>query len=57
MLDEDKNGSSAFFISSCNSSYLENTARIKKFNAAASGYKFDKMVVVTEWEEFGEKVI
>ncbi|VDP21268.1 unnamed protein product [Onchocerca flexuosa] len=39
----------------CNSSYLENTARIKKFNAAAAGYKFDKMVVVTEWEEFGEK--
>uniref|UniRef100_A0A8R1XXB6 Phosphotransferase n=1 Tax=Onchocerca volvulus TaxID=6282 RepID=A0A8R1XXB6_ONCVO len=40
----------------CNSSYLENTARIKKFNAAAAGYKFDKMVVVTEWEEFGGKV-
>ncbi|EJW88941.1 hexokinase [Wuchereria bancrofti] len=39
----------------CNSSYLEDTAKIKKFNAAASGYKFDKMVVVTEWEEFGEK--
>ncbi|VDK88202.1 unnamed protein product, partial [Litomosoides sigmodontis] len=36
----------------CNSSYLENTERIKKFNAAASGYKFDKMVVVTEWEEY-----
>ncbi|KAM3725397.1 Hexokinase [Dirofilaria immitis] len=39
----------------CNSSYLEDTARIKKFNAVAAGYNFDKMVVVTEWEEFGEK--
>ncbi|VDN01254.1 unnamed protein product [Thelazia callipaeda] len=39
----------------CNASYLEDTAKIKKFNAATAGYKFDKMVVVTEWEEFGEK--
>ncbi|MCP9265579.1 Phosphotransferase [Dirofilaria immitis] len=27
----------------------------QKFNAVAAGYNFDKMVVVTEWEEFGEK--
>ncbi|VDN22657.1 unnamed protein product [Gongylonema pulchrum] len=29
--------------------------KIKKFDAQAAGYKFDKMVVVTEWEEFGAK--
>lgn len=39
----------------CNASYLEDTAGIKKFSSTATGYKFDKMVVVTEWEEFGEK--
>uniref|UniRef100_F1KVA2 Phosphotransferase n=1 Tax=Ascaris suum TaxID=6253 RepID=F1KVA2_ASCSU len=37
----------------CNSSYLEDTAKVKKFNAAARNYKHEKMVVVTEWEEFG----
>jgi len=37
----------------CNSSYLEDTVRIKKFNAKAAGYNHEKMVVVTEWEEFG----
>ncbi|VDM46800.1 unnamed protein product [Toxocara canis] len=40
----------------CNSSYLEETANIKKFNAEAHNYKHDKMVVVTEWEEFGSHV-
>lgn len=39
----------------CNSAYLEETAKIKKFNAKAAGYNHDKMVVVTEWEEFGNK--
>lgn len=38
----------------CNSSYLEETARIKKFDAKAAGYKHEKMIVVTEWEEFGD---
>ncbi|KAH7729239.1 hexokinase [Aphelenchoides avenae] len=37
----------------CNSAYLEDTSKIKKFNAKANGYNHDKMVVVTEWEEFG----
>ncbi|VDK47910.1 unnamed protein product [Anisakis simplex] len=37
----------------CNSSYLEETAKIKKFDAAAHHYRHEKMVVVTEWEEFG----
>lgn len=40
----------------CNSSYLEDTAKVKKFNAAARNYKHEKMVVVTEWEEFGSHV-
>uniref|UniRef100_A0AC34QTY9 Phosphotransferase n=1 Tax=Panagrolaimus sp. JU765 TaxID=591449 RepID=A0AC34QTY9_9BILA len=39
----------------CNSSYLENTAKIKKFNAKTGHYPHEKMVVVTEWEEFGSK--
>uniref|UniRef100_A0A158P960 Phosphotransferase n=1 Tax=Angiostrongylus cantonensis TaxID=6313 RepID=A0A158P960_ANGCA len=39
----------------CNSSYLEKTSRITKFNADAVGYKHPNMVVVTEWEEFGSK--
>ncbi|CAB3409057.1 unnamed protein product [Caenorhabditis bovis] len=37
----------------CNSSYLEKTANIAKFDAKALGYKHENMVVVTEWEEFG----
>ncbi|KAK6056336.1 Hexokinase [Cooperia oncophora] len=40
----------------CNSSYLEKTSRITKFDAKAKGYKHPNMVVVTEWEEFGSKV-
>uniref|UniRef100_A0A915D2V8 Phosphotransferase n=1 Tax=Ditylenchus dipsaci TaxID=166011 RepID=A0A915D2V8_9BILA len=39
----------------CNSSYLEETAKIKKFDAKAAGYKHKQMVIVTEWEEFGSK--
>ncbi|KAK6023192.1 Hexokinase, partial [Ostertagia ostertagi] len=39
----------------CNSSYLEKTSRITKFDAKAKGYKHPNMVVVTEWEEFGSK--
>uniref|UniRef100_A0A1I7UZN9 Phosphotransferase n=1 Tax=Caenorhabditis tropicalis TaxID=1561998 RepID=A0A1I7UZN9_9PELO len=38
----------------CNSSYLERTERITKFDAAARGYQHDNMIVVTEWEEFGK---
>jgi hexokinase len=37
----------------CNSAYLEDTQKIKKFDAKKNGYEHDKMVVVTEWEEFG----
>jgi hexokinase len=37
----------------CNSSYLERTEKITKFNAKAAGYTHKKMVVVTVWEEFG----
>ncbi|CAJ0931293.1 unnamed protein product, partial [Mesorhabditis belari] len=37
----------------CNSSYLEKTSNIGKFDATASGYPHQNMVVVTEWEEFG----
>lgn len=37
----------------CNSSYLEKTSNITKFNAVDRGYKHENMVVVTEWEEFG----
>ncbi|KIH61057.1 Hexokinase [Ancylostoma duodenale] len=40
----------------CNSSYLEKTSRITKFDAAGVGYKHPNMVVVTEWEEFGSKI-
>lgn len=40
---------------SCNSSYLEETCKIKKFDAKTAGYKYDNMVIVTEWEEFGSK--
>ncbi|KAK6022574.1 Hexokinase, partial [Ostertagia ostertagi] len=39
-------------IEGCNSSYLEKTSRITKFDAKAKGYKHPNMVVVTEWEEF-----
>ncbi|CAD6192801.1 unnamed protein product [Caenorhabditis auriculariae] len=39
----------------CNSSYLEKTSNITKFDAKALGYQHEKMVVVTEWEEFGSK--
>ncbi|TMS38526.1 hypothetical protein L596_005232 [Steinernema carpocapsae] len=39
----------------CNSSYLEDTEKIKKFDAKKYGYSHKKMVVVTEWEEFGAK--
>ncbi|PAV84397.1 hypothetical protein WR25_20161 [Diploscapter pachys] len=39
----------------CNSSYLEKTVNIKKFDAASRNYKHEHMVVVTEWEEFGSK--
>lgn len=39
----------------CNSSYLEKTTKIKKFNANTGHYPHEKMVVVTEWEEFGSK--
>lgn len=38
----------------CNSSYLENTERITKFNAKDVNYSHKKMVVVTEWEEYGK---
>ncbi|KAI6175651.1 Phosphotransferase [Aphelenchoides bicaudatus] len=38
----------------CNSSYLEDTEKITKFNAKSAGYNHKKMVVVTEWEEFGK---
>ncbi|KAI6200530.1 Phosphotransferase [Aphelenchoides besseyi] len=37
----------------CNSSYLEDTERITKFDPKAAQYPHKKMVVVTEWEEFG----
>lgn len=40
---------------SCNSSYLEETSKIKKFDSITAGYKHEKMVIVTEWEEFGSK--
>lgn len=40
----------------CNSSYLEEINNIKKFDAKGANYKHDKMVIVTEWEEFGKKV-
>ncbi|KAL3081654.1 hypothetical protein niasHT_033065 [Heterodera trifolii] len=39
----------------CNSSYLEEVDKIKKFDAKGANYKHDKMVIVTEWEEFGKK--
>ncbi|CAI5447998.1 unnamed protein product [Caenorhabditis angaria] len=39
----------------CNSSYLEKTENITKFDAKSLGYPHDKMVVVTEWEEFGSQ--
>jgi hexokinase len=39
----------------CNASYLEDVSRIKKFDPEKTGYKYPQMVVVTEWEEFGEK--
>lgn len=39
----------------CNSSYLEDTSRIKKFDSKAAEYKHQQMVIVTEWEEFGAK--
>lgn len=39
----------------CNSSYLESVSNIKKFDAKSANYKHEKMVVVTEWEEFGSK--
>jgi len=39
----------------CNSSYLEQTERIKKFDAKTAGYMHKQMVIVTEWEEFGAK--
>ena len=37
----------------CNSSYLEETKNIEKFNPQTGKYPHDKMVIVTEWEEFG----
>uniref|UniRef100_A0A914X5J5 Phosphotransferase n=1 Tax=Plectus sambesii TaxID=2011161 RepID=A0A914X5J5_9BILA len=40
----------------CNSSYLEETAKIKKFNASKADYNHKHMVIVTEWEEFGAQV-
>jgi len=30
--------------------------KIKKFNAKSANYPHQKMVIVTEWEEFGAKV-
>uniref|UniRef100_A0A1I7XRW2 hexokinase n=1 Tax=Heterorhabditis bacteriophora TaxID=37862 RepID=A0A1I7XRW2_HETBA len=39
----------------CNSSYLEKTSKITKFDAVSMGYSHPNMVVVTEWEEFGSK--
>ena len=39
----------------CNSSYLEDTEKLTKFDAKAANYHHKKMVVVTEWEEFGSK--
>ena len=41
---------------SCNSSYVEKTERITKFNAQAANYSHPTMVIVTEWEEFGSQV-
>jgi len=38
----------------CNSSYLEDAENITKFDAKSAGYNHKKMVVVTEWEEFGK---
>jgi hexokinase len=37
----------------CNSSYLEETKNIEKFNPQTGKYPHEKMIVVTEWEEFG----
>lgn len=37
----------------CNSSYLEDVANVKKFDAAKNNYPFPKIVIDTEWEEFG----
>uniref|UniRef100_A0A5S6R2L2 Phosphotransferase n=1 Tax=Trichuris muris TaxID=70415 RepID=A0A5S6R2L2_TRIMR len=37
----------------CNSAYLEEVSRIKKNDYAAAGYNFPKMIIDTEWEEFG----
>jgi len=37
----------------CNAAYLEDVVNIKKFDADGTGYKFPKMVINTEWEEFG----
>uniref|UniRef100_A0AC35FT82 Phosphotransferase n=1 Tax=Panagrolaimus sp. PS1159 TaxID=55785 RepID=A0AC35FT82_9BILA len=39
----------------CNSSYLEETKNIEKFNPKTGNYPHEKMIVVTEWEEFGSK--
>ncbi|CEF60199.1 Hexokinase family and Hexokinase, N-terminal domain and Hexokinase, C-terminal domain-containing protein [Strongyloides ratti] len=39
----------------CNSSYLEDVKKIEKFDAKSANYVHDKMVIVTEWEEFGAK--
>lgn len=38
----------------CNSSYLEDTSKITKFDAKAAGYNHEKMAIVTEWEEYGK---
>lgn len=43
------------FLFRCNSSYLEETAKITKFDAKTANYKHENMVIVTEWEEFGSK--
>ncbi|KAL7078044.1 hypothetical protein ACQ4LE_002643 [Meloidogyne hapla] len=39
----------------CNSAYFEDVKNIKKFDPIAYNYKYEKMVVVTEWEEFGRR--
>jgi len=43
-------------ILSCNSAYLEDVKNIKKFDPEEFNYRHEKMVVVTEWEEFGRRV-
>nr|CAD2194567.1 unnamed protein product [Meloidogyne enterolobii] len=39
----------------CNSAYLEDVKNIKKFDPEEFNYRHEKMVVVTEWEEFGRR--